>query len=253
MGYFEEKYPSIVTEIEKGQRTFFRALDSDVIIIGRKNHKERWILEGKYSAGENYQRKTYSSQSEVKFSVIFITELTAFEGKIDFSATPLQVDGPIDWHLIAILQPCLNQDLNAIQQNFTEDIRNAYTTQIILHEMNHVLTNEYVTENGELNHFKSELLADCFLLQEINRLPNRQIQLDIKRTDVRLLLSNHSWNSKNQYYKLYLTVVNQLLNLSEMSALSIKIAKLQEILMDSWDGTVSDLSDKLLAEVQTHQ
>jgi hypothetical protein len=253
MRYFEDKYPSFVAEVEKGERISFKTSGDSVIVIGRRKNSERWMLEGKYREGISCLRKTFASQAEVKFSIAYITDVIQVEGAINFNATPLRVNSPTQWYLVIILLPLLHQSANAIQQNFIEDIYDVYVSQIISHEMNHVLTNEYITEKGELNHFKSELLADCFLFQEINILPNRQTQLDVKRADVQQILSNHSWNGQNQYYKQYLTVIDKLLSHSEMGALSNKVAGLQEILAQGWNGTVSDLSDRLMAEIQTPQ
>lgn len=245
MGYFDETYPLIVAEIDKEERTFFKTFQ-DRIVIGKRNGEKRWILEGRYRAGQSQVRRCYSSSSEIKFTEVNITEVIALDGTIAFDATPLKVDGQ-NLYLIVRILPWLNSSVEAMQIHFKQDIRDLHILHVSMHEMNHILTAELLTETGELNNFKSELLADIFLIHELNAYPNRELHLALKHFNVRDLLSNKRWTSDNAYYELYLKVIERLLSLPTQDDIAAQSERLKGLLANNWSGTLHDLFTHLMS------
>ncbi len=242
-------YPAIVREIDKGGRTFFKLTDSR-IVIGRNMNGRRWVFEGTYSRGADVIKPRYGARSNVKFTEIFINAVLASEGDIPFDATPLRVDGEQDRYLLILVMPRLRQAATAIQLRADEDIFNTYIYQVALHEMNHVLTETCVTETGDLNALKSELLADIFLIQDLATQPNAQHHLDIKRRDIRAILSRANWEGY-EYYRRYLTVIDLLLSDSTPERLITITRRLQDALTPCWDRTPDDLYDLCVCAIES--
>lgn len=247
MEYFQANHPEILNEIAKGERTFFRTI-GDSIVLGRKTDDLLWILEGKYNQGRSIYKNTYATDIRMKFTELLIHRIVASYGNIFFNAMPLAVDGYDTWYLIAIILPMI--DTKSIQQHFTQDIRKVYISQIIDHEISHILVEDFLDESGDIRHFKAELLADTFLIHDILERPDYELLLKVKHYDVKSIMVDRDWSSSTEYYKIYLNVMDEILSIQDSEDLRNRIEKLQEVLTQPCSGNLNDIYDDLVARLR---